>query len=49
MTTTTTMTMNSGKKKRILLVDDEHDITFAFRIGLEDNAKGHLAIAFDVS
>ncbi|MFL6401055.1 MAG: response regulator transcription factor [Nitrososphaeraceae archaeon] len=35
-TTTTTMTMNSDKKKRILL-DDEHDITFAFRIGLEDN------------
>jgi two-component system, OmpR family, response regulator ChvI len=31
------MTMNSGKKKRILLVDDEQDITFAFRIGLEDN------------
>src|ERR687883_1561009 len=29
--------MNSDKKKRILLVDDEHDITFAFRIGLENN------------
>src|SRR5918911_3894999 len=29
--------MNSYKKKRILLVDDEHDITFAFRIGLENN------------
>ena len=29
--------MNSGKKKRILLVDDEHDITFSLRIGLEDN------------
>ena len=25
------------RKKRILLVDDEYDITFAFRIGLEDN------------
>jgi DNA-binding response OmpR family regulator len=35
--TTTTMTMNSDKKNRILLVDDEQDITFAFRIGLEDN------------
>jgi two-component system, OmpR family, response regulator ChvI len=31
------MTMNSGKKKRILLVDDEHDITFSLRIGLENN------------
>jgi two-component system catabolic regulation response regulator CreB/two-component system response regulator ChvI len=31
------MTMNSDKKNRILLVDDEQDITFAFRIGLEDN------------
>jgi DNA-binding response OmpR family regulator len=31
------MTINSDKKKRILLVDDEHDITLAFRIGLEDN------------
>lgn len=29
--------MNSGKKKRILLVDDEHDITFSLRIGLENN------------
>jgi two-component system, OmpR family, response regulator ChvI len=29
--------MNNDKKKRILLVDDEQDITFAFRIGLEDN------------
>jgi DNA-binding response OmpR family regulator len=36
-TATTTMTTNSDKKKGILLVDDEHDITFAFRIGLEDN------------
>jgi two-component system, OmpR family, response regulator ChvI len=27
----------NDKKKRILLVDDEQDITFAFRIGLEDN------------
>jgi two-component system response regulator ChvI len=35
--TATTMTINSDKKKRILLVDDEHDITLAFRIGLEDN------------
>ena len=40
---------NQSEISRILLVDDEHDITFAFRIGLEDNAKGHLAIAFDVS
>ena len=31
------MTMNSSKKKRILLVDDEHDITFSLRISLEDN------------
>jgi two-component system catabolic regulation response regulator CreB/two-component system response regulator ChvI len=29
--------MDNDKKKRILLVDDEHDITFGFRIGLEDN------------
>ena len=29
--------MNSSKKKRILLVDDEHDITFSLRISLEDN------------
>ena len=29
--------MNNNKKKRILLVDDEHDITFTFSIGLEDN------------
>ena len=35
-TRTRTMTMNSDMKKRILLVDDEHDITFTFRIGLED-------------
>lgn len=35
--TTMTMTMNSDKKKRILLVDDEHDITFSLRIGLENN------------
>ena len=41
--------MNSGNKKRILLVDDKHDVTFAFRTGLEDNAKGHLSIPFDVS
>ena len=29
--------MNNDKKKRILLVDDEHDITLTFRIVLEDN------------
>jgi two-component system, OmpR family, response regulator ChvI len=29
--------MNNDKKKRILLVDDEHDITFSIRIGLENN------------
>jgi two-component system catabolic regulation response regulator CreB/two-component system response regulator ChvI len=29
--------MNNDKKKRILLVDDEHDITFSLRIGLENN------------
>jgi two-component system, OmpR family, response regulator ChvI len=29
--------MNNNKKKRILLVDDEHDITFSLRIGLENN------------
>jgi two-component system, OmpR family, response regulator ChvI len=29
--------MNNDKKKRILLVDDEHDITFALSIGLENN------------
>jgi two-component system, OmpR family, response regulator ChvI len=29
--------MNNDKKKRILLVDDEHDITYTFSIGLEDN------------
>ena len=28
--------MNNDKKKRILLVDDEQDITFALSIGLED-------------
>jgi DNA-binding response OmpR family regulator len=27
----------SNSKKRILLVDDERDITFAISIGLEDN------------
>src|SRR5918911_4126553 len=27
----------SSSKKRILLVDDEYDITFALSIGLEDN------------
>src|SRR5919201_1501077 len=29
--------MDNDKKKRILLVDDEHDITFTFSVGLEDN------------
>lgn len=29
--------MNRDKKNRILLVDDEQDITFTFSIGLEDN------------
>ena len=29
--------MSNDKKKRILLVDDEHDITYTFSIGLEDN------------
>ena len=29
--------MNDDKKKRILVVDDEHDITFSLRIGLENN------------
>ena len=29
--------MNDDKKKRILLVDDEQDITFALSIGLENN------------
>jgi DNA-binding response OmpR family regulator len=29
--------MNKDNKKRILLVDDEQDITFAFGIGLENN------------
>ena len=39
MTTATTMrmTMNSDKKKRISLVDDEHDIALAFKISLENN------------
>ena len=32
-----TMTMNSDKKKRILLVDDEYDIALAFKISLENN------------
>jgi len=31
------MTMNSDKKKRILLVDDEQDIALAFKISLENN------------
>jgi DNA-binding response OmpR family regulator len=29
--------MNNDKKKRILLVDDEHDIAFTLRIDLENN------------
>ena len=29
--------MNNNKKKRILLVDDEHDITFALSIALENS------------
>jgi DNA-binding response OmpR family regulator len=29
--------MNSGTKKRILLVDDEYDIALAFKISLENN------------
>ena len=37
MTTATTMTMDSDEKKRILLVDDEHDIALAFKISLENN------------
>jgi DNA-binding response OmpR family regulator len=28
---------NDNKKPRILLVDDEQDITFSFRMGLENN------------
>jgi DNA-binding response OmpR family regulator len=28
---------NDNKKTRILLVDDEQDITFSFRMGLENN------------
>jgi two-component system catabolic regulation response regulator CreB/two-component system response regulator ChvI len=31
------MTMNNDKKKRILIVDDEHDIALAFKISLENN------------
>src|ERR671933_750945 len=39
MKTATTMrtTMNSDKKKRILIVDDEHDIALAFKISLKNN------------
>jgi two-component system, OmpR family, response regulator ChvI len=29
--------MNNDKKKRILIVDDEHDVTFGLSIGLENN------------
>jgi DNA-binding response OmpR family regulator len=29
--------MNNYKKKRILIVDDEHDITFSLTIALESN------------
>ena len=28
---------NYNKKTRIMLVDDEQDITFSFRMGLENN------------
>ena len=28
---------NNNTKKRILYVDDEPDITYSFKIGLEDN------------
>jgi DNA-binding response OmpR family regulator len=31
------MTMNNDKKKRILIVDDEHDIALAFKISLKNN------------
>ena len=37
--------MNNDKKKRILLVDDEHDITVGLRIGLENN--GFVVDAFN--
>jgi two-component system, OmpR family, response regulator ChvI len=37
--------MNNDKKKRILLVDDEHDITFALSIGLEN--KGFVVDTFN--
>ena len=37
--------MSSNTKKRILLVDDEPDITFALSIGLEDN--GFVVNAFN--
>jgi DNA-binding response OmpR family regulator len=39
------MTYNNNSKKRILLVDDEPDITLAFKMGLEDN--GFVVDAFD--
>jgi CheY-like chemotaxis protein len=29
--------LNKQKKRRILVVDDEHDNTLIFRIALEDN------------
>ena len=37
--------MSSNTKQRILLVDDEPDITFALSIGLEDN--GFVVNAFN--
>jgi two-component system, OmpR family, response regulator ChvI len=40
-----TTTMNNDKKKRILLVDDEHDITVGLRVGLENN--GFVVDAFN--
>src|SRR5215831_8367042 len=39
------ITISSNNKKRILLVDDEPDITFALSIGLEDN--GFVVNAFN--
>jgi len=37
--------MNNGIKRRILLIDDERDITFAFRTSLED--KGFIVDSFN--
>ena|SRR5215217_8628068 len=38
-------TMSNDKKKSILLVDDEHDITYSFSIALED--KGFAVDTFN--